>query len=143
MIRSWWRHEQRSIAAVVETLKHHSAGRRVTAPAPGLVLFRACTQTMDLLNIDTDDEKEYNSMERVTESVHMNEYVERETTPVAGRVFDEMARVRDVSQNMAPILQFLNQSVEIVHSVPWIESLLGFTLTQFTCPPATRRLRHP
>ena len=51
---------------------------------------------MDLFNIDTDDKKEQN--ERVTESVRMNEYVEPETTPVAGRVFDEMARVRDVLQ---------------------------------------------
>ena len=47
----------------------------------------------------------------------MHEYVEPETTPVASRVFDEMVRVRDVSQNMEPILQFLNQNVEIVDLV--------------------------
>ena len=56
-------------------------------------------------------------MEHVTESVRMHEYVEPETTPVASRVFDEMVRVRGVSQNMEPILQFLNQNVEIVDLV--------------------------
>ena len=30
----WWRHEQKSVAAVVETLKHHSASRRVASVAP-------------------------------------------------------------------------------------------------------------
>ena len=48
-VRSWWRHEQRSIAAVVETPKHHSAGRRDTAAATfaalGPVLVHAYTQT--------------------------------------------------------------------------------------------------
>ena len=65
----------------------------------------------------THDEKEQISMEDVTESVRMHEYVEPETTPVASRVFDEMVRVRGVSQNMEPILQFLNQNVEIVDLV--------------------------
>ena len=65
----------------------------------------------------THDEKEQISMEHVTESVRMHEYVEPETTPVASRVFDEMVRVRGVSQNMEPILQFLNQNVEIVDLV--------------------------
>ena len=62
----------------------------------------------------THAEKEQISMEHVTESVRMHEYVEPETTPVASRVFDEMVRVRGVSQNMEPILHFLNQNVEIV-----------------------------
>ena len=124
MIRSWWRHEQRSFAAVVETLKHHSASRRVTAPAP--VLSHACTQKMDLFSIDTDDEEEQDSMKRVIESVHMNERVEPETLPVTGRVFDEMARVRDVSQNMVPIL--LNQNVEIVDFVRLERISAGFLL---------------
>ena len=34
MVRSWWRHEQRSIAATVATMSHHSAGRK---PHPSLV----------------------------------------------------------------------------------------------------------
>ena len=34
MVRSWWRHEQRSIAATVATMLHHSAGRK---PHPTLV----------------------------------------------------------------------------------------------------------
>ena len=34
MVRSWWRHEQRSIAATVATMLHHSAGRK---PHPFLV----------------------------------------------------------------------------------------------------------
>ena len=71
---------------------------------------------MDLFSIE-HDEKEQISMEHVTESVRMHEYVEPETTPVASRVFDEMVRVRGVSQNMEPILQFLNQNVEIVDLV--------------------------
>ena len=142
MFRSWWRHEQRSIAAVVETWKHYSAGRRVTAPAPAPVLFHACTQTMDLFNVDTDDEKEQNSLERVAETVRMNENVEPKTTHVAGRVFDDVAGVCDVSQNMVPILQFLNQNFEFVDFVHLEKSLQRFPLTQFTCPPATLRLRH-
>ena len=28
MLRSWWEHEGRSVAAVVETLKRHSAGKK-------------------------------------------------------------------------------------------------------------------
>ena len=56
-------------------------------------------------------------MEHVTESVRMHECVEPETTPVASRVFEEMVRARGVSQNMEPILQFLNQNVEIVDLV--------------------------
>ena len=55
----------------------------------------------------THDEKEQNSMEHKTESVRMHEYVEPETTPAASRVFDEMVRVRDVSQNMELIFAIL------------------------------------
>ena len=91
----------------------------------------------------TQDEKEQNSMEHVTESVRVHENVELETTPVARRVFDEMVRVRDVSQNMELILQFLNQNVEIVDFVVFERISVGFTLTKFTCPSATRRIRHP
>ena len=32
MVRSWWGHKQRSVAAVVETWKHHSVGKRAAAP---------------------------------------------------------------------------------------------------------------
>ena len=65
-------------------------------------------------------------MEHKTESVRMHEYVEPETTPVASRVFDEMVRVRDVSQNMELSLQFLNQNVEIVDFVPLERISAGF-----------------
>ena len=34
LVRSWWRHEQRSIAATIATMLHHSAGRK---PLPSLV----------------------------------------------------------------------------------------------------------
>ena len=73
----------------------------------------------------------------------MHEYVEPETTPVASRVFDEMVRVRDVSQNMEPILQFFNQNVEIVDLVFLERISAGFYTHQFTCPSAARRIRHP
>ena len=65
-------------------------------------------------------------MEHVTESVRMHEYVEPETTPVASRVFDEMVGVRGVSQNMEPILQFLNQNVEIFDLVLLERIFAGF-----------------
>ena len=44
MVRSWWRHEQRRIAATVATMLHHSAGRK---PHPTLV--DAATQVGSLL----------------------------------------------------------------------------------------------
>ena len=47
LVRSWWRHEQRSIAAVMETLKHHSAGR--SAP----VLVHAYAQTTTFTDPET------------------------------------------------------------------------------------------
>ena len=72
---------------------------------------------MDLFSVDSDDEEEQNSMERVIESVHMNECVQPETPPVAVVFFDEMARVRDVSLKMVPILYFLNQNEENVDFV--------------------------
>ena len=52
------------------------------------------------------------------ESVQTNERVEPETLPVAGRVFDEMVLV--------PILQFLDQNVEIVDFVPLERISAGF-----------------
>ena len=42
LVRSWWRHEQRSIAATVATMLHHSAGRKP-------LLVDAATQVGSLL----------------------------------------------------------------------------------------------
>ena len=50
MVRSWWRHEQRSIAATVATMLHHSAGRK-----PQRTMVNAATQVGIIHFPMTDD----------------------------------------------------------------------------------------
>ena len=91
MVRSWWRHEQRSIAAAVATMLHHSAGRK---PHPTLV--DAATQVGSQFSTTAVDPY----APRVVGSLLP---LEEFTEPVYDQVHQEQFAAGEMTENMVEI----------------------------------------
>ena len=89
LVRSWWRHQQRSIAATVATMLHHSAGRK---PHPTMV--DAATQVGPQFSTTAVDPY----APRVVGSLPP---VEEFTGPVFDQVHQELVALSEMTENFS------------------------------------------